>query len=1654
MSNRDWTNVRLLAQEGMEALGLQTVQGLLTIEQRSETKVKPAIKSASFLLPCMLAVLVTAGSFGATTAHAATNMIRNPGFEEDLSGWTTTVSGTLTRDTTERFAGNASVKIGRPGAYSGSVGQNGLSFEPGKAYYFSAAVKRTEGTGTVGLYLTQTGNKWGPSTYPAMVTGTVVTAWTQLRGIQTFPTQPNNAGDGYVYDNARFYVQHADSNEPKNAAGRYSDFYVDDVVVEPVQPTTVVVTGSASVAIPLPGNAAKTYAYVKTVKNQLGTTEAVTAEQVVWSLAGTPGGVSIDRQTGLLTVNDSASAGSIAVNAVSDTNSSAAGQMAVTLAASTPDSVPKAPTASNVLVGGLVQPGRTLTASYDYEDTNGDREAGTTLSWYAGLAANGAFTLIPDSASRQYTVSGDDLGKYLKFAVTPRTAAAPTTGDTMYSEPMLVVPSAAPAAGNVRISGAASIGHTLTGLYEYAESDRDPEAGSTFRWLISDSKEGSYVPIAGSTAKKLSLAPDMEGKFVKFEVTPADAFDRGNAYSSAPSERIDAGPYWVYYVDPVRGDDENSGNLEHPFRTIQRARDKVRTLSGAMTSDITVFLRGGTYRQPYEFRDEVLYNRDKTVSETRTIKAGTLTFDERDSGHNGFTVHYKAFPGEKPVISGGRAITGWTLHDASKNIYKANGGGNLDTRQLYVNGVRAVRARSAGGLAQATNSATGHTTTDTFLAGWNNIKDIEMVYKEKWTSPRSKVDSITVKNGIANIVMQQPGWYFARNKGGTSATNPWYYENAYELLDEEGEWYYDRTTGDFYYKPRAGENLATAEVIAPELEELVNIQGSSLDDVVSHLTFSGISFQYATWLRPSTKNGLSDAQNNYIREWGVSADYLIRGAVNVQNAHFVTFEGNQFTRLGSIGLRTADGTQDSLIAGNTFTDISGSAIAVGDVSNDQKQTTDPRKLNRNNDVLNNYIHNIGVEYYSSAGISAGYAIDMDISHNEIGNIPYSGIHAGYGWSISPSSNLRNMRIQNNLIYDVMQKLNDGGNIYTLGTTGGSAGQPSLISGNYLVRDHDVGQGAIYFDEGSNYWNATDNVIETAPNFLHVWTPTAQNIAVDRTYTNTPKFVNNSATTTLTNTRLFEAADWPSAALSIIKNAGLEAAYKHLRPSEPIAKVFIRETSLASGQTAPLQIEAALGGSGAVVDPSGSSLSFTSNNPDVATIDGSGVVTAVGTGIATLTAQSNGSTIPVVQAIYVNDVYDGLTVSNERPALMVDQTSKLEVSSITKLGRQRQISALTFESAAPEVATVDVNGKVSAVSLGTAAIRITAVIEGTTESGTVSIQVVNEPASNIVKDTNYWYISDTGKKTVSNGALTMNTPSGFAAFQGKRYGDELLKMNMSINDTAGWHALSFRSAKGDQSYSEPTNDAYMIVFSPTGVELHRFNKGTRTVLYGTIAGFTPKFGGTLPNAYMSYGTTHLVEYGALNTANGVRIILEVDGHRVIDCVDSFEGRITAPGFAGLYARTGSITLSDYRPEPPIHLRAAAKSANSIELAWDASPSNTGTVQYTVYGGDGTVVGSTYGYSLSIAGLQPATGYTFYVKSTNAKGFVSDASPTIAVTTEAVALLPAGLAYPSVSANTLVSGKSVNGMGLALMKATDELGGSRDKVRKTGYHILRN
>ena len=115
---------------------------------------------------------------------------------------------------------------------------------------------------------------------------------------------------------------------------------------------------------------------------------------------------------------------------------------------------------------------------------------------------------------------------------------------------------------------------------------------------------------------------------------------------------ITGGTYAAELFVAPDGRDDNPGTRSQPLKTLEAARDAARKLPG----EKTIFVRGGLYELE------------------RTLK-----LDAKDSGTT-----WRAYQNEKPVVIGGRQITGFTAYKGS--ILKATGIKGVNFRQLFFDG--------------------------------------------------------------------------------------------------------------------------------------------------------------------------------------------------------------------------------------------------------------------------------------------------------------------------------------------------------------------------------------------------------------------------------------------------------------------------------------------------------------------------------------------------------------------------------------------------------------------------------------------------------------------------------------------------------------------------------------------------------------------------------------------------------------------------------------------------------------------------------------------------------------------------------------------------------------------------------------------------------
>ena len=509
-----------------------------------------------------------------------------------------------------------------------------------------------------------------------------------------------------------------------------------------------------------------------------------------------------------------------------------------------------------------------------------------------------------------------------------------------------------------------------------------------------------------------------------------------------------------FYV-ATTGDDGNPGTVRRPFATLMCARDAVRrSKRRGPAKDMTVLVRGGTY-----------------------VLAEPLRFGPEDSGTAKHSITYAAYPGEKPVFSGGRAITGWKK--GRGNVWTVDlpkvKTGEWRFRQLFVNGRRAVRARSPNaGFFRVMKAGPDRRSSFTFRKGdietWANLRDVEVVFLHDWCTSRVRIGGVDEKANAVSLAdpigCLTSRWSFIN---GFEPHPRYYVENAREMLDAPGEWHLDKAGGVLSYRPRAGDDMREAKVIVPILKRLLEVRGDPKRPV-RNLRFRGLTFAHCEW--PLPKFGFSAAQAAFHEIRPARGKPGGRGrvatAVEFEQTVSCRIESCRFRHLGGSGLSLRRGCHKNRIEGNEFADIAGNGVMIGEPGKR------PEDMARGNVVANNLIHHCGALFYGSVGVWAGITEGTVVAHNEIRDLPYTGVSLGWQWDPRPTPCKANV-VEHNHIHHVMQMLSDGGGIYTLGRQPGT-----ILRGNHI---HDVAANAgraesngMFIDEGSSEILIEGNVI--------------------------------------------------------------------------------------------------------------------------------------------------------------------------------------------------------------------------------------------------------------------------------------------------------------------------------------------------------------------------------------------------------------------------------------------------------------------------------------------------------------------------------------------------------------------------------------------------
>ncbi len=518
-------------------------------------------------------------------------------------------------------------------------------------------------------------------------------------------------------------------------------------------------------------------------------------------------------------------------------------------------------------------------------------------------------------------------------------------------------------------------------------------------------------------------------------------------------------PYQLFAIDlyvAADGDDANPGTKEKPFRTLPAVRDAIRKINKTMTEDIVVYIRGG------------LYNITETIE-----------FLPQDSGFNGHKIIYRAFNDETPIFSGGIELKNWTLYDKDKNIYQSKVPEGI-YRQLYIDGKRAVRARSPNKNSDSTFgpylkiNPTQQRELKISKEDWKTVADIkdisevELVVVSHWYQQRILMAKHRiVKNEIivtpvsSEKVMTKPIKFYE----GSS----FFFENSMHFIDQDGEWYHDRQKDIIFIARPEKTASSSINAVIPKTEVLLNVTGT-LTHKVANLEFWGITFEASAW------SGFSDQSINFtqfVQKAVHERRSILPASINAVHTRNLAFRNNTFRHMGgnAIYLENSD---DADIEGNRIYQVAANGIII------DREIINPKEDEQSSGVAiwNNHIKQAGQDYSNGGAILANNVRGLMVEHNLINNMPYSGIQiCNHPRGVSDIGCGDN-RVCYNHIHHVMQLHDDGGGIYTLG----GIQKGTVIAENFL---HDITSGEwagsypvsmIYLDNYTSQIMVRDNVI--------------------------------------------------------------------------------------------------------------------------------------------------------------------------------------------------------------------------------------------------------------------------------------------------------------------------------------------------------------------------------------------------------------------------------------------------------------------------------------------------------------------------------------------------------------------------------------------------
>lgn len=515
------------------------------------------------------------------------------------------------------------------------------------------------------------------------------------------------------------------------------------------------------------------------------------------------------------------------------------------------------------------------------------------------------------------------------------------------------------------------------------------------------------------------------------------------------------------------------------------------------------------------------------------------------------------------------------------------------------------------------------------------------------------------------------------------------------------------------------------------------------------------------------------------------------------------------------------------------------------------------------DVSNNYITRCCTELWMQCAATIILTDTLNFTHNEFTETPYTAINLGTNHHIISYSVAKDNVIGYNKVTGASQQTQDGGPLYSSGPQKGTK-----IIGNYF-KGQVYGMAALYPDQGSSYYEITQNVLDDSPKGLFPWAVDSHDLNIHDNYSSTPNYQAGAANSTLENTELFVRNVLPSHIQEVADFAGLTEEYEHIKNRVPAGNApgYLHENE--------------------VFDYTDYKTLYNYN-----------------TGWDFLKCYINEAEQVLRMALtskLVTDEYQA-----EYDAL---DALKVECQEFAASGSEDLIKY--YEYVGKLNAAID---NFTTCGIFTSNNYQTIMQHKTGESQVLRAE--NQPliSNDATVKLSDLFIDDIDNVAIPDGAavyatedksrLVMLNGSNISFYKRALFGDCTFEftMNFTKHVAGDCPGIIFRASEGNYM-----PNSYIIDFIGSAIEVQRFTDNERTVFYGDIAGCEPIYSSSLPFSVKT-DTDIKVSVTTKNEAEGVRIILKVNDAEMCNFVDKYEnGALADPGLVGFMSPSSSVTL---------------------------------------------------------------------------------------------------------------------------------------------------